>query len=224
MDQIFYSNNSLYTRRLTMKSAIYYTLFACSLFLLSSCHNTGTQNENPIYPMYVDQNNNGINDYVEESTHESGPTTSATNNHILSSHQTGMPGHAFVDENGDGICDYAQNGSPTWHGPGFTDENDNSICDYWDQSSPMHQHQQGMRYRDDNDNQINDYFEKDTHMGYGHDFVDENGDGICDYAQDGSATWHGPGFVDMDNDGICDYWQNGGRGHGGMMGGGGPHH
>jgi len=207
-----------------MKSTIYYTLFVFTLFLVSGCHTTNTQNEESIYPMYVDQNNNNINDYVEQSTHESGPVTStSTNNHILSNHHTGMPGHAFVDQNGDGICDYAQNGSPTWHGPGFTDENNNGLCDYWDQSSSMHQHQQGMRYQDTNGNQINDYFEKDTHMGNGHDFVDENGDGICDYAQDGSATWHGPGFVDMDHDGTCDYWQNGGRGHGGMMGGG-PHH
>jgi len=204
-----------------MKKITFYILFVLFPLLLTNCKtNNSNEQEDSIYPMFVDQNSNGINDYVEQSTHESGPITADSANRIMSPSYMGNPGHAFVDENGDGICDYAQDGSATWHGPGFVDENGNGICDYWDQSSARHQRQQGMRYRDDNNNNINDYVEQATHMGNGHEFVDENGDGICDYAQDGSATWHGPGFVDMDNDGTCDYWQNGGRGHGGMMGNG----
>lgn len=205
-----------------MKKILFYILFVLFPLLLTNCKTTNNKEEDSIYPMFVDQNSNRINDYLEQSTHESGPVTNGSANQIMSPSYMGNPGHAFIDENGDGICDYAQNGSATWHGPGFIDENGNGICDYWDQSSALHQRQQGMRYRDDNGNNINDYVEQSTHMGNGHDFVDENGDGICDYAQDGSPTWHGPGFVDIDNDGTCDYWQNGGRGHGGMMGHG--HH
>ena len=42
---------------------------------------------------YHDENDNHINDYMEEETH--------------------LGEHAFVDENQDGICDLAQDGSPT---------------------------------------------------------------------------------------------------------------
>lgn len=176
--------------------------------------------DSAVYPMYIDANANGVNDYVEASTHES-----ATANRVSSTSGTLPPGpapagHAFVDEDGDGICDFAQNGSATWHGPGFVDENGNGICDYWDESSPQHHQHQGMEFQDHNDNQINDHFEARTHHGPGHAFVDGNGDGICDRAQDGSPTWHGPNFVDEDGDGRCDYWQPGGRGHGGRHHGG----
>lgn len=210
-----------------MKSIGLSTLLVLSALWLASCDTNNTDPEpEAIYPMYVDNNANGINDYVEESTHEAGSASTA-NKSIASTGQastTGGPGHAFVDENGDGICDYAQDGSPTWHGPGFVDDNGNGVCDYWDTSHPMHSRHQGMHFIDENDNNINDYFEEATHMGDGHNFVDANGDGICDLAQDGSPTWHGPGFVDQDDDGVCDYWQEGGMGHGhgqgGMMGGG----
>lgn len=179
-----------------------------------------TDPQSEVYPMFVDDNGNGVNDYVEASTHESGPNNGTV--HSVGDRPKGPagPGHAFVDANEDGICDYAQNGSATWHGPGFTDENGNGICDYWDESSPRHHRHEGMQFQDHNGNEINDHFERGTHEGNGHAFVDENGDGICDRAQDGSPTWHGPNFVDEDGDGRCDYWQAGGRGHGGHRG---PH-
>jgi hypothetical protein len=85
-----------------------------------------------IYPMYIDNNGNGTNDYVEMSSHDGGAADK-----VRSPSADGMPsgsasaGHAFVDENGDGICDYAQNGSATWHGPGFVDEDGDGRPDYW---------------------------------------------------------------------------------------------
>lgn len=198
-------------------------LFAVTLLVLTGCDFAKDESASPddIYPMYVDDNGNGINDYVEASSHDGGLPGKAR-----SSFPEGVPmgpapaGHAFVDANGDGICDYAQNGSATWHGPGFVDENGNEICDYWDEASPRHRQHEGMQFQDQNQNQINDYFEAPTHRGPGHAFVDENGDGICDRAQDGSPTWHGPGFVDEDGDGWPDHWQPGGRGHGGGHHGG----
>tara|TARA_Y100001935_G_scaffold255660_1_gene270734 strand:+ start:72366 stop:72962 length:597 start_codon:yes stop_codon:yes gene_type:complete len=196
-----------------MAKARLISLILMSLFLYQGCITTAESDEDPesVYPMFVDKNSNNINDYVEQTTHEPG---AKENN---GSNQTGDSGHAFLDNNDDGVCDYAQDGSPTWHGPGFIDDNENSICDYWDESHPMHHQHEGMQYHDENDNHINDYMEEETHLGE-HAFVDENQDGICDLAQDGSPTWHGPGFTDNDNNGISDHWEQGGRGHGGMMG------
>lgn len=173
--------------------------------------------------MYIDANGNGINDYVEASTHVAAASAlSASSSSDRLPQGPANEDHAFLDRNQDGICDYAQNGSATWHGPGFVDGNGNGICDYWDEASPRHRRHGGMQFRDRNDNRINDHFEEATHHGPGHSFVDENGDGICDRAQNGSPTWHGPNFVDEDGDDRCDYWQPGGRGHGGShrMGGG----
>ena len=179
-----------------------------------------------IYPAYADANNNGINDYVEQETHLSGPdsSVSSTTYRQTDAAYAAQSGHVFVDENGNGICDFAEDGSNTWHGPGYIDENGNGICDYWDEDSTQHNHHQGMMYLDQNNNGINDSFEEVTHVGGGHDFVDADGDGICDLAQDGSNTWHGPGYMDEDHDGIHDEWQAGGRGRGhgrghGHMGG-----
>lgn len=187
--------------------------------LLAGCQ-TSTEPDltEEVYPMYVDNNGNDINDYVEQETHEPAPeNSSAKTDFPATSH--GGPGHSFVDANDDGICDYAQDGSPTWHGPGFVDKNDNGICDYWDESHSMHNRHAGMHYIDENDNHINDHFEKATHRSKGHNFRDRNEDGICDFAQDGSPSWHGPGFVDDNGNGMSDHWESGGRGHGGRMGG-----
>jgi hypothetical protein len=202
--------------------------FVCitALLLLSSCDTTDSQQENDaVYPMYLDENSNSINDYFEQSTHDAGliATSKSSDIALKQDNHFGEHGHNFIDQNDDGICDYAQNGSPTWHGPGFMDDNNNEICDYWDLSLAMHQRHEGMRFHDENINDINDYFEKETHVGPGHDFADQNGDDICDYAQDGSPTWHGPGFTDSDQNGICDYWEEGGRGHGHSMKAGGHH-
>lgn len=199
-------------------------LVAAMILLLTGCDfaEEDPESHDDIYPMYVDNNQNGVNDYVERSSHDSGGPEKAR-----SSSSGDMPmgpapaGHAFADENGDGICDYAQNGSATWHGPGFTDDNGNGICDYWDEASPRHHRHDGVQFQDHNENQINDHFEEPTHEGPEHAFVDENGDGICDRAQDGSPTWHGPNFVDDDGNGRPDHWEPGGRGHGGGHHGGG---
>jgi len=190
--------------------------------LLSGCDLFGEEDESQeaIYPVYVDENGNGVNDYMEASTHDAGTSETARTAAADSIPMGPAPrGHAFVDHSDDGICDYAQNGSATWHGPGFVDENENGICDYWDESSSRHHQHGGMQFRDHDENRINDHFEEGTHEGPGHSFVDENGDGICDRAQDGSPTWHGPNFVDENGDGRCDYWEPGGRGHGGHHGG-----
>ena len=205
-----------------MKNLKPYLLFALVLLVFSSCDTTDPQEEGVIYPMYVDANNNSINDYVQLTTHDAGTSVSSKSNdeRMKEDQHFGERGHNFIDQNDDGICDYAQNGSATWHGPGFSDSNNNGICDYWDMSLDMHQRHEGMRFHDEDDNQINDYFERGTHEGPGHDFVDQNRDGICDYAQDGSPTWHGPGFTDTNNNGTCDYWEQGGRGHGNGMRGG----
>ncbi|MGM0588995.1 MAG: hypothetical protein ACQETE_11295 [Bacteroidota bacterium] len=208
-----------------MKSITIYLVFISSLVLINGCDTTESQqDENAIYPMYVDENSTDINDYVEQSTHNTGSTIASKSKGLtlLQNQHFGGHNHDFIDEDNDGICDYAQNGSPTWHGPGFIDDNNNGFCDYWDMSLDMHQQHEGMRFHDENGNGINDYVERNTHMGSGHDFVDQNGDGICDLAQDGSPTWHGPGFIDSNQNGICDYWEEGGRGHGQGMGGG--HH
>jgi hypothetical protein len=169
----------------------------------SSAGKTSATSTSRVYPMFVDANGNGINDYFEKATHQG-------------------YGHDFVDLNGDGICDHAQDGSLIWHGPGFVDNNGNGICDYWESGAPMYGQNGGMMFRDLNGNGINDYFEQATHQGYGHSFVDLNGDGICDYAQNGSAsTFHGPGFMDSNGNGMWDHWESGGNGWGGMMGQGG---
>lgn len=186
-----------------MKSLNVYLVFITALLLFSSCGTTDTQQEEDrVYPVYVDENSNGINDYVEQSTHESGVIATSENKDrtLKQGQHFGERGHNFIDQDGDGICDYAQNGSPTWHGPGFVDDNDNGVCDYWDSSLAMHRRHEGMRFHDENDNNVNDYFEKETHVGPGHNFVDQNGDG------------------------ICDYWEEGGRGHGRGHGMGGGRH
>lgn len=207
-----------------MRNQSVYLLLITALLLFSGCDTTDSQQEeDAIYPMYVDGNNNQINDYMEQSTHDAGSDTASKNkeNQLLQGPPFGERGHNFVDQDGDGVCDYAQDGSPTWHGPGFVDDNNNGICDYWDSSLDMHQRHEGMRFHDENGNHINDYFEGETHVGPGHNFVDQDGDGICDFAQDGSPSWHGPGFTDTNQNGTCDYWEEGGRGHGhGMRGGG----
>ena len=215
------------------------------------------------YPMFLDDNNNGINDYIEKDTHFSVSDgngiwkyeniayyamAAQSSRHSDSHHDangtvqqttvsngttqqaavsndavqlngmiqqgTGLHNHAFADLNGDGVCDYGQNGSGTWHGPGFTDANNNGLCDYWDSDSPQYNDHQGMYFQDQNQNRINDYCESWQHDGYDHNFADTNGDGVCDHAQNGSAAWHGPGFTDGNSNGVSDCWDVGGTGHG----------
>ena len=182
----------------------------------SSMGDHGNSTEDAYYPMHADDNSNGINDYMEQATHWSGPVSSISPTKLqpLNDGPQSPTGHDYIDENGNGICDFAEDGSNTWHGPGYIDENENGICDYWDEDSNMHNSHQGMVFSDENRNGINDSFEEDTHVGNGHAYVDANDDGICDLAQDGGNTWHGPGYMDDDHDGIHDEWQTGGRGHG----------
>jgi hypothetical protein len=186
---------------------------------ISSCgsgSSAGKSSTSYVYPMFADANGNGngINDYFEQATHDSG-TTAKTDGAVK--------GHAFVDVNADGICDHAQDGSLTWHGPGFVDDNGNGACDYWESGTMMYGQNGGMMASDQNGNGINDYFEQATHQGYGHDYVDLDGDAVCDYAQNGTASiFHGPGFTDSDGNGMWDMWESGGNGWGGgMMGQGG---
>ena len=204
---------------------VFLIIVLSSILFLTNCSNTVNHEEQAqVFPSYSDNNSNGINDYYEAFTHntiQQKSVSTAQKGHMANG--SAPYNHPFIDSNGDGICDYAQNGSNTWHGPGFVDNDDDGYCDYWQYHSPMFNHQRGMWFKDENNDGINDYVEKEWHAGNGHSFVDANGDGICDFAQDGSNTWHGPGFVDQNNDGICDYWENGGQGHGrhggGMMGG-----
>jgi hypothetical protein len=218
------------------------------------------------YPMFLDNNNNGINDYMEKDTHFSvsdgngiwkyegiayytmaaqssrhsddshhGTVQTTVSNdtvqqatvsdsYSVTMHQgTGSHNHAFTDLNGDGVCDYGQNGSGTWHGPGFTDANNNGLCDYWDSDSPQYNHHQGMYFQDQNQNRINDYYESQWHDGHDHNFTDTNADGVCDYAQNGSTAWHGPGFTDGNSNGVSDCWDDGGTGHGNTHHSGGHH-
>jgi hypothetical protein len=195
----------------SMKTALI-TLFVVSLtsiLSLTGCGSgsSGGDSGTEVFPKFVDENNNGINDYVEENTHFSAQTAAYASG-------PGLYNHVFLDSDHDGICDYAQNCSKTWHGPGFIDNDHNSICDYWDENSPSHNQHEGMRFEDHNHNKVNDYCEHKWHEGCGHDFVDNDGDGICDHAQDGVNTWHGPECIDDNGDGICDHWQPGGNGYG----------
>lgn len=71
------------------------------------------------YAAYVDVNGNGVNDYVETPPyHDPG---------------AGAPPHSFTDADGDGVCDYAQDGSRSWHGPGYVDADGDGVCDRWPQ-------------------------------------------------------------------------------------------
>ncbi len=184
----------------------------------SDSDSSGSSTAVGIYPMYLDNNANGRNDYMESGTHVSGAVAKSSIFRLLfgvkeALADTGFYNHSFADGNGDGICDYAQNGSNTWHGPGFIDENGNGACDYWEAGSQQYNRNGGIRYQDQNSNRINDYYESSWHYN-DHGFADGNGDGICDYAQNGSNLWHGPGFIDGDSNGVCDYWQAGGSGPG----------
>ena len=184
------------------------------VFMIPGCMNTmqDSKNSSPVYPMYLDENNDGINDFVQLENHYPGKDTPQ----LLKATATSAPvytGHEFRDENNDGICDYAQNGGNYWHGPGFTDGNTNGVCDYWETGNAVHNRHEGMMYIDSNSNNINDYYESTTHQGGNHEFIDLNNDGICDRAQDGGVSWHGPGYVDADDNETCDYWQPGSRGY-----------
>jgi len=99
------------------------------------------ESDSAVYPMFTDENSNGINDYLEEETHFSGSespansrssrnpahhggqTSGQTGSDSAMQQGRGLHDHVFTDLNGDGVCDYGQNGSNTWHGPGFTDGN-----------------------------------------------------------------------------------------------------
>lgn len=69
------------------------------IFIISACkydpdmdhHDDHSDSDGGHMGQYVDTNGNGINDYYEESTHSG-------------------DGHAFVDDDADGICDRAQDG------------------------------------------------------------------------------------------------------------------
>ena len=163
-----------------------------------------------VYPMFADENGNGVNDFVEAYGHDPGSPAVGYAVQGLA-----LGGHPFTDGNGDGICDYSQDGSNTWHGPGFVDNDGDGICDYWDEDSPLFNRHEGQQFRRSlrhTNRFVNAYTEVSFHNGSGHSFIDGDGDGICDRSQDGSNSWHGPGFVDSNGDGICDHYEDNGRG------------
>lgn len=206
-----------------MKAVLFLSggVLLASVAFFAACGVNATDNghmsSGAVYPMFLDSNINGVNDYFEPGTHDAGTTARTT---AGAAAVFAMMGHAYQDDDGDGVCDFAQDGSATWHGPGFIDEDNNGLSDYWQSGMPMYGMGNGMLFTDGNGNRINDYMEEQWHMGYGHEFTDGNGDGVCDFAQDGSATWHGPGYIDEDGNGTCDLWQENGRGYGTMMGSG----
>jgi len=167
------------------------------------------------YPAFIDTDGDRINDYVAQATH----TPAVTGSLAALVTGVGTQSHDFVDENGDGVCDYAQNGSPTWHGPGYVDADGDGVCDYWQTGNGRYGQGGGMAYADENGDGVCDYAQRQTHQAASHDYVDADGDGVCDDAQSGAVDgWHGPNYVDADGDGVCDLWQEGGRGNGGQMG------
>jgi hypothetical protein len=146
------------------------------------------------YPAFYDGDGNGINDHYQWGAHSPNPSEIA---------------HLFVDEDGDEVCDLAQDGSPTWHGPGYLpDEDGDGVPEYWDTDSDYYGKNDGMMYIDQSGDGINDYVQVQGHNGHYHHFIDVDGDGICDVAQTGTAKiWHGPNWVDKNGNNICDHWQ-----------------
>lgn len=194
------------------------TMFACDD---SSTSPSGVSDSGPVLPMFVDADGDGVNDYIERTTHDPGPATARISARSAAS-GTALLGHGFVDRDGDGICDYAQNGSNTWHGPGYSDADGDGICDCWDEDSPCTGDHLHLQYRDRDRDRIGDSYQEQYHERERHRFRDRERDGVCDCAQDGSNCWHGPGYVDADGDGVCDHWQAGGRGYGQSRGNGRP--
>jgi hypothetical protein len=96
------------------------------ILIFGSCRSTAPEEAVPIYPMFVDNNANNINDYAEQATHDSGPVEASSKNSGDEDYNPdGEPGHAFTDTDSDGICDY------------------------WDQAHPMHSRHEGMRFHDE---------------------------------------------------------------------------
>lgn len=210
------------------------TAMALAAIGLTGCGSDSSSGTERVVPMWADDDRNGIDDYVEQATHDpgsgmarlvaaaEGPGTGGPGGGAPATPgMHGGPDHAFVDANDDGICDFSQNGSNTWHGPGWLDQDGDGVCDFWQPGSRRYGMGGGMQFVDRDGDGVNDYVQRSGHMGMGHDFVDRNGDGICDRAQAGGPdSWHGPGAVDSNHDGMPDMWAPGMPGHGGMMGGG----
>ena len=93
-------------------------------FLVVGCEHSGGGSARDL-PVFTDGNENGINDMVEVGTHFVDPDDPSR--------------HDFQDNNGDQICDLAQQPEPLWHGPGYIDTDGDGICDYWDRDSSRHQ-------------------------------------------------------------------------------------
>lgn len=158
-------------------------LTVCVAGLLAGCESNSDNSTGSIsdgFPAIADANDNGINDYVEKSTHVSASTKAAGD--------AGLD-HEFIDSNADGICDRAQDGTWTWHGPGYIDEDGDQICDYWDLGSRL-------------------YREQRRDCVYWSDFGVPN-----QFATDSSR----PGYTDANRDGIRDDRQP--RNHMGYAGG-----
>lgn len=89
------------TLRWALRSVV---LIAMMGFVLSSCDIAGNEDEShdDVFPMYLDGNGNGVNDYVEASSHDPG-----TSDKGQVDAPDGMPmgpapaGHDFVDGDAD---------------------------------------------------------------------------------------------------------------------------
>lgn len=103
-------------------------------------------------------------------------------------------GRHFVDENGDGICDYYQNGRC---GAGCVDLNGDGICDFYNGGG------RGPGFVDADGDDICD------NLGTGRG----TGNGL------GGGMGRGSGYVDANNDGICDNYNGQGGSGPGYQGG-----
>lgn len=95
-------------------------------------------------------------------------------------------GRAFVDADGDGVCDnYAQGG----RGQGYVDTDGNGVCDNYAGNG-------GGRggYVDADNDGICDNYGQGLGNGCGRGYVDADNDGICDnYGQNGCGKGQGAG-------------------------------
>lgn len=76
-------------------------------------------------------------------------------------------GRNFVDEDGNGICDFAVDSCR------YVDENNDGVCDYYGTGG------YGCKFADEDGDGVCDFYGV-RHDGYGRNFVDADDDGVCD--------------------------------------------
>jgi len=120
--------------------------------------------------------------------------------------------YAFVDEDGDGICDTCDQGNDADGDStcdNFIDEDGDGLCDNRQSHKRLGWEANGYQFRDGNGDGQCDMCSGDDLDGDGvcDNFVDEDGDGVCDNRQ--SHTRLGQGsygyqYQDQNGDGQCD--------------------